>query len=162
MAVSVKFGVNTSDNRCLRKSVTWGTTYPCDIYQEVDRINPSLLVDKDLINIESTNYMWINEFGRYYYITSITGGPGNRVIVDGHVDVLYTYADQIEQCECIAERSTSHANLYLPDDRRLFNAYVCNQYKEIYEFNVPDTIVLTTIGAGSDDSTSDIYDNPTN
>ena len=74
-------------------------------------ISPVLIISNVLD--PDINYCYIAEFGRYYYITNITGDAGNRAFVHGHVDVLMTYKDEIKACKCIANRSTSNYNLYL-------------------------------------------------
>lgn len=146
MAISVNFGYTTRDTRWLEKNPTWTqTSVSCDIYEPTDRINPILIVDKDIVDLSDTNYMYIPEFGRYYFITNITGDAGNRAFVHGHVDVLMTYQDEIKQCKCIANRSTSNYNWYLQDSRRLINAYPYNSYHLINTLETPNTIVMMTI-----------------
>ena len=148
MAVSVSFGKITRDTRWLTKDPTWKVEdVSCDIYGGVNRINPAILVDTDRVNLDDTNYMYIPEFGRYYFITSIEGNAGHGVIVHGHVDVLMSYEEKIRQCKCIAERSTSNYNWYLIDGQRLFYAYPYNDYHNIgAAIGEPDTAVLITIG----------------
>ena len=148
MAITVSFGKTTRDTRWLDKAPTWQhSNISCDVYGKVDRINPSIIVDSAQIDLSDCNYMSIPEFGRFYFITSITGKSAKTKIATGHVDVLHTYKDQIRQCPCIAERSTSKYNMYLADGRRLFNSYCYNDYHVIgSDIGEPDSVVLITIG----------------
>lgn len=150
MAIQVRFGTTTSDDRKLTKTVQWKQNYfNCDVYVPTDRINPVIIVDTSKVNLDGTNYMEIPEFGRKYYITSIVGDTGSSVNVAGHVDVLGTYDAQIRECPCIAARSSSHVNAYLQDNARLFNTYTWNQYITLGDIGAPSPIIIRTLGKGS-------------
>lgn len=149
MAIQVRFGTTTSDDRKLTKNVNWKQElFNCDVYVPTDRLNPVIIVDTSQVNLDGTNYMEIPEFGRKYFITSIVGDVGKTVNVAGHVDVLSTYDEAIRACPCIAARSSSHANMYLQDNARLFNTYTWNQYLTIGDLGEPEKLILRTLGAG--------------
>ena len=57
--------------------------------------------------IASANYVYISDFGRYYFIKSITLLSGGRCAVSCAVDVLYTYREQIRSCKAMILRSES-------------------------------------------------------
>ena len=149
MAINVRFGVNTSDDRKLTKAVQWGAVIPCDVYVPTDRLNPVIIVDTSKVNLADTNYMDIPEFGRKYFITGITGDVGKTVNVTGHVDVLGTYDEEIRACPCIAARSSSHVNAFLQDNARLFNTYTWNQYLTLGDIGAPSPIIIRTLGPGT-------------
>lgn len=148
MSIAVSLGTNLSDERYLTKNIEWKqTNVSCDVYGSVDRINPQILLDKAIVDLSDVNYMEIPEFGRKYFITSIVGAAGHRVLVTGHVDVLSTYDDQIRQCSVIAARSTNQYNTYLHDDKRIYNTYIYNQYIPIgNDIGSPDILYLITLG----------------
>lgn len=149
MAIQVRFGTTTSDDRKLTKAVQWKQGFfDCDVYVPTDRINPIIIVDTSKVNLDGTNYMEIPDFGRKYFINSITGDTGHSVNVAGHVDVLGTYDTQIRACPCIAARSSSHANMYLQDNARLFNTYTWNQYISLGDIGAPSPIIIRTLGTG--------------
>lgn len=149
MAITVRFGTNKSDDRFLTKDITWNQEgISCDVFLPCDRINPVLFVDTSKVDLSDTNYMEITEFGRKYFITDITGDSGKTVNVVGHVDVLGTYDAAIRECPCIAARSTSHPNMFLQDELRLFNTYTLNQYITIGDIGEPQSIIIRTIGPG--------------
>lgn len=76
--------------------------------------NPVIKVNHNA-NIILSNYAYIPEFGRYYFIVDHTI-EHDFDIITLHVDVLYTYRNVIQQSQCIARRSSSHYDLYLNDD----------------------------------------------
>ena len=147
MAISVSFGKITEDNRFITKTPAWKVqNVSCDVFGGVDRINPAILVDTSRVDLNDTNYMYIPEFGRYYFITSIVGDAGASVVVNGHVDVLMSFDADIRKCKCIAGRSTSNYQFYLQDNRRIFYPYPYNEYRKIGEpIGEPNTLVLITI-----------------
>lgn len=154
MGITVSFYSNTSDNRCLTKDLTLINSATCDVYEPCDRLNPVLTLDANTIDgtdvngIVSCNYCAIPEFGRWYFIENIVSERGKKIEIYCHVDVLETYREQIKQCECIADRSSSNYNTYLSDDMRCINSYVENQYIDIGSIGIPDCTVLFTIGPG--------------
>lgn len=68
------------------------------------------------------NYMYIPEFGRYYFITGIVSIVNGLWSISGHVDVLSTYKEQIRTTSAIVNRQENVYNLYLDDDKFLINA----------------------------------------
>lgn len=49
----------------------------------------------DTSNLWDSNYVKCVDTGRYYYINNITAMTGGRISIDGKIDVLYTYKDDI-------------------------------------------------------------------
>ena len=69
---------------------------------------------------DSRNYMYIPDFGRYYFITEQTAVRTGVYRITGRVDVLHTYRTEIKACPAIASRSAKPncQNAYLPDEMR--------------------------------------------
>lgn len=147
MSVHVKFGINYSDERYITKNTEMDDNWTeCDIYEPTNRLNPQIFVDSSKINLTNCNYMEIQEFGRKYFITDITGEAGKIKTVFGHVDVLSSFDTAIRECYCTAARSTSDYNTYIQDNSRIFNVYPWNQYKNIgQDMGAPDTLILITV-----------------
>lgn len=164
MSITVSLGTNLSDERELSKTIDWTQEdIPCDVYNPVDRLNPVILLDKAQVNLINVNYMYIPEFGRYYFITNIVGAAGGRVEVHGHVDVLFTYDSSIRECPVIAARSSNNYNTYLHDNMRLFNTYVYNQYITLGEdLGEPDVLYMITLGKGGPPPEENENDNNNN
>lgn len=49
----------------------------------------------DKVDLWDSNYVKCVDTGRYYYINNITAMTGGRISIDGQIDVLYTYKDDI-------------------------------------------------------------------
>lgn len=76
--------------------------------EECDILNPSILISTDYDypdSVFSANYVYIEKFKRYYYITKITSVRTNLWRVDLHVDVLYSYKDDIYEQKGFFERA---------------------------------------------------------
>ncbi len=72
------------------------------------------------------NYMYIDAFKRYYYVTNIVAvagvmesqteqNPTQLWQIDGHVDVLMSFADQIKDQRAVVARQERQYNLMLDD-----------------------------------------------
>lgn len=79
-------------------------------------LNPSIEIQASAATLAARNYFEITEFGRKYFITEITSTGYGRVIINGHVDVLSTYADSIRKLDAVIARQENRYNLYLDDN----------------------------------------------
>lgn len=61
------------------------------------------------------NYFYIPEFERYYFLKSSVSMANGLVTVEGHVDVLMSFADRIRAANAIIFRQENDWNLYLDD-----------------------------------------------
>lgn len=149
MSITVSFYRNNSDNRYLTKDLSLlAEDINCSVYMPCDRLNPILILDKDTVQnvLTQCNYCTIQEFGRKYFITDISGAAGNKVELNCHVDVLGTYDEEIRECPVVAARSSNQANYYLQDDMRIFNTYTYNQYVDIgNDIGAPSQLIVITI-----------------
>lgn len=94
------------------------------------------------------NYAYIPDFGRYYYYTMPPTIEGKVMVLHLRADSVYNYAAQIKMSQCIAERSSSHYDVYLPD-----SAVIGEQGYNYYSRTLPYTFdpangeyVLTVAG----------------
>ena len=65
--------------------------------------------------IANLNYAYIQEFGRYYYVSDVEYVRNDLWRVSMHVDVLYTYRTQIRNNYAIIERNENLYDLKLND-----------------------------------------------
>ena len=75
-------------------------------------IRPTIIIDTRSFNF---NYVYIPDFGRYYYVDNIQLLNGQRIALQLSCDVLMSHADKIRSSQCIADRSSSHVNVHLVD-----------------------------------------------
>lgn len=138
--------LNSSDERVLNKNLTEKLTLSNFKYKDdTNIIKPSIIVAYDSRIFES-NYVYLSDFKRYYYITNKTVSQ-QRVIIDLEIDVRKTYENYLLNCDVIVSRQENKYNTYLSDDK--FRAYgYSNQYA--HAFSSPFTknleFVLTVQG----------------
>lgn len=77
----------------------------------------------DVADLKMCNYMYIEQFGRYYFVDDITSVRTKVVEISAHVDVLQTYQEQILSNSAIIHRSGTSYNLFLDDAQ--FKVYNC-------------------------------------
>lgn len=145
MSVQVKLYKYTGDVHVVDKVLDELTaiTASCEFRSEQDILNPELTLTGS--NLSDYNYMYIARYKRYYYI-DVSTFPTGKWIINGHVDVLKSYAAGIKALTGTVSRSETLANGYLPDDR-----YKAKGYKAIVTKAFPsgvtgDSIILMTVG----------------
>lgn len=90
--------------------------------ESCDILNPAILIEGDLAGIlNSCNYMFIDGFFRYYYVTGIVVGNHNLYSIAGTVDALMSWKDYALDNYAIIARQENLYNLYLDDG--VFKAY---------------------------------------
>lgn len=104
-----------SDSRALLKTFT-GTSksVPITLKFDTDIMNPVFELDATGITPDF-NYIYVQEWARYYFIKNITYIPGGRVEIACHIDVLMSHRAQISQETAIIDRQENEANLYIVD-----------------------------------------------
>lgn len=106
--------INDEKNK-LEKTIYDRQRYEGTLRAETSIINPVVLIEAE--NLSGYNYMRIPQFGRFYYITDIVCVRSGLWRVSGHVDVLMSYKDAIEDCPIIVSDSeTTKASNYLNGD----------------------------------------------
>lgn len=78
---------------------------------------PTVIVSRANLPQSQYNYMFIQDFGRYYFIDDIILTNTRLSEIHGKVDVLYTYATDILQSNCIIDKAEQlqYANLHFDD-----------------------------------------------
>lgn len=80
-------------------------------------IDPVLIVEANAPGFHANgyNYCYVEEFGRYYFITDIVSVNYTLWEIHCHVDVLMSYKDQIKEQTAIVARQEAKYNLMLDD-----------------------------------------------
>lgn len=94
-------------NSTAQFSGTW-TTFSCALKDNCSIISPVIEL-RTTSNLNGYNYMYISDFGRYYFITDISHDNGS-VIITGSCDVLATYKTEIGSASEYVTRSASDYN----------------------------------------------------
>ena len=108
----------TSDRRVADKTKTLKYTKDCTLKGDVDLQNPTLILSGDVANYATINYMYIPDFGRYYFLDPprVLPGENGLVEVSGRCDVLTTaWMSGLKNLDAIIDRQESYYNLYLND-----------------------------------------------
>lgn len=111
---------------------------PDSVIEKMDLLNPVLTFkNSDFPNIATANYCHIGApFNRYYFMGTATAGEDGLTRIPCHVDVLYTYRQNILNADCIAERSSSSYSEYLQDEYiKIEQGYTYNVSKFNYSFD---------------------------
>lgn len=80
-------------------------------------IDPVIIISTNLSSnmIADINYIYCEEFHRYYYVTNIISIANDLWELHCHVDVLMTYKDEIRDQTAIVARQENKYNMYLDD-----------------------------------------------
>ena len=153
---------NTSDNIETNKNLVYVSDGSGDFRDNQSLINPVILIewktleteisvvyDTDIeieydtdeeiavsiaFNINDTNYLYIEEFDRYYFINDIEVYNNQLVILSCHVDVLMSYSANFLPLDALVSRNQYEYVNYIEDDKLPFRY---NTY--IQEYSMPQS-----------------------
>lgn len=112
--MTINLYINKSEKERVTKTLSSEKSFTGTLREQTSIIDPVINIETTE-NISGYNYMYIPEFGRYYYIRGIDSVKGNLWRVSGHVDVLMSFKSQILENSGVIERQENNWNLYLPD-----------------------------------------------
>ena len=96
-------------------------------------IDPVIVIEKTNPAKYNYNYMYIPEFGRWYYINDIISIRNKLWEIHAHVDVLYTWGADIKNMEGVADKLEDfyNANMYYDDGSFIMD---CRRDIQVREF----------------------------
>ena len=117
MSFTVKLQKNTSPANYVTKSLTDIKTCTGTLREGTSIIDPVILLEGDTAAnmVSGANYCYIEQFGRYYYITNILSDVTGIWEIHCHVDVLMSFATQIRAQNAIVSRQERRFNMMLDD-----------------------------------------------
>lgn len=123
MSFDVKCYRNNSPTNFVDKELDLLETLNGTLRDGSSIIDPVILVQANAPGFQSNqvNYLYVEQFGRYYYITNIISVNYTLWELHCHVDVLMSYKEQIRQQTAIVARQERQYNLFLDDG--IFMAY---------------------------------------
>ena len=113
--MTIDFYKNHSEKNKLDKDLTSVTSMTGELKENCSIIDPVIKIVGNVGTFAEVNYMYIAEFGRYYFINNVISINNDICEVHAHVDVLSTYKDQIRAQNAIVSRQERKWNLYLND-----------------------------------------------
>lgn len=118
MSFTIKHGINLSPTNKVTKEIEWHTPDLVGTLREgTSIIDPVIIVEANSpgFHANKSNYCYIEEFGRYYYITNIVSPNYTLWELHCHVDVLMSYQGEIREQTAIVARQERKYNLMLDD-----------------------------------------------
>lgn len=114
--MTITFYTTSSSPKKLNKTLTpIGSAVALAPTSQVSVLNPVLIVD-NVSGFINANYAEIDDFHRYYWITTAYDTSG-RIIVSGKVDYLMSWAEGIKKCPCTVVRAELGKPTYIVDDK---------------------------------------------
>lgn len=130
--MNITFYTNAEPNNVVNKYLGSGTTITGEFKQDSSVTDPVILVRS--ATVPAGNYVYISDFGRYYYIEKLVNIAQELWEVTCHVDVLKTYSAVVMGSPCIvAKTAGNNFNLYLPDPN-----FKCQQNARFGMVNFPN------------------------
>ena len=143
----IKLYKTESDPKTVDKTLTDEKSITGVCRDPVNYVDPVIEIQgyTDLHMLEGYNYMYIEDFARYYFI-NVTPESYDLNTVTGHCDVLQTSSAWLRQRDATITRNENLYNAYLNDPE--FNSYA---YSNIVTKAFPnavnlDSIILMTVG----------------
>ena len=114
MSFQITFYNNNSEPEKIDKSLSSPITLHGNLKESTSIINPTIIINAN--DCPNSNYMYISNFKRYYFINDITSVRNGLWEIKCHVDVLMSFKDDIRKCNALIERQEYEFNPYLPDN----------------------------------------------
>lgn len=149
--MNIKLCSSTSEIVAINKDITIIDDVSATIKGALSVENPVLILQYKSNIQPNVNYVYIQEYNRYYFVTDIINLTGGRYEIHCKVDVLMSFKDDILNLSCIVDKQSSkdNANMYLDD-----GSFVV-QSKEFVDtinfprgFNDNGEFILITAGGG--------------
>lgn len=107
--------INNSDMRYLSKSLTLIKTVNITLKDDTNDAQPQIVLSNSAFD-KRCNYIYIDYFERYYSILSRNYGK-QRITLTLKRDAKTSFANQLLNCDCYANRSSNKFNTYLNDNK---------------------------------------------
>ena len=118
----IKLYINGSEPEKVDKSITEIGQLEGTLRAETSVMNPIFRLEFNVDNVSFINYIYVEEWERYYFVNDVKSVRNGVWDFSCHVDVLSTYKNQIRQLSCILARQENVYNLYLDDDKFLVDS----------------------------------------
>lgn len=112
-------------------------------------IDPVILIEKTNPVANYYNYMYIDEFKRWYFINDFVSKRNGLWEIHAHVDVLYTWRGDILNMQCVIDKSENYndSNLYYDDGSFVLDSRNNIEIKEFQNgFNENGSYILICAG----------------
>lgn len=143
--MNIIFYNNGSDSNVVNKSLNQLFSVNAELKQNTSILTPTLRIKGgNLSQLSTSNYFYISNFKRYYFLTNVNLAVGGIAEISGRVDVLRSFKADFLPLSAIIERQEKTFNTYLNDEQFLTNnktkVYV-HQFKQ--SLPVPKVYFIT-------------------
>ena len=129
--MNLRLCVNNSEKNKIGKSLTAGVTLSGSLRNESNVVNPSIIINID--NPTIYNYAYIEDFGRYYFITDYISLRTGIWQINLKSDVLMSFKDSILASSVLINNTeTTGKNNYLSGSNWVSN---CKAKTDILTFS---------------------------
>lgn len=150
MSLTASLMVNSSPVEKIGKTLSEGLTFSVTLKEGTSILRPVLyLSSTSQAPLTGYNYMYIADFGRYYFIDDVKSVRNDRWEVSAHVDVLETYKNAIKNNTAVIRRQQNIYNLYLDDPEFQVYANERIQTKQFPTNNFTKTLNYVLVINGS-------------
>lgn len=112
--MQIKYWTGFSKRKNSTKQPTGGTTAVVYLKEDTSILNPSF----ECVGVpENVNYIRVDDWARYYFVTNVQRVGTDRIIIDCEVDTLATYKSSIGAYNGFVEYATSSNNKMIYDSR---------------------------------------------
>ena len=148
MSYTVKIYINSSGPDYLDKNLSGETSVNCDLKAPVDIENPTIYIAAGAA-YDQYNYCYIEEFGRYYFMTPVAG-TASTLTFQCKSDPMMSFKAAIRACPAVIARNPWHYDMYLPDPKLPVEARTVSGILKLsgtYHFSgSSNAYILTTLG----------------
>lgn len=130
--MAVLFGYNKSMKERVYKNVDWENRgyRTGSLVESTSITDPVILIQGGKSLFTGVNYFYVPDFGRFYYIRKIETIRTGVVRISGHVDVLYSFADDLKDNSAIFSSMQQAGTLFG------FNKYLNDGTFRVYQDRV--------------------------
>lgn len=115
--MKIQLCLNTSENNTVGKVYTTLATVDCVVKNDCSMSNPTFILQYDGSNLTKVNYIYVADWGRYYYTREREILTGSRYELDGVIDPLESFKTDIKRLNVILDHTQATGkNNYLPSN----------------------------------------------
>lgn len=139
---------NSSNPNVMNKAITSLGDFSCDFKNMIDVETPEVYVAAG-DTYDKANYMYIPEFGRYYFCKA-RAGTGTTITFECTSDPLMSFRSAILASPAVIARNPWHFDLYVPDPKLPIEARSSSavlKFPNDHFSGTNNSYILTTIGS---------------
>lgn len=156
MSYTCKIYINSSANNYSDKVLTGETDVTCEFKAPIDIVNPTIYISATDA-YTGYNYLYIPDFGRYYYAKCI-GGTSQTLTFECKSDPIMSFRTGILAAPAVIARNPWKYDKYIHDpklpleSRTVRATYLCPSTTRGTFQGSNNKYILTTIGSGGSGS----------